>query len=49
MIDTFKLILGSLYSKYGAIDEVVALSQLLDILIVNETKKEMIKWKNGNQ
>lgn len=44
MIDTFKLILGSLYSKYGAIDEVVALSQLLDNLIY----EEQLKYEGGN-
>ena len=39
MIETFKEVLGKLYLQLGSTDEVVLLSQILDILINEEQLK----------
>lgn len=39
MIETFKEVLGKLYLQLGPTDEVVLLSQILDILINEEQLK----------
>ena len=46
MLDELKDILNSLYCQYGATDDIVRLSQLLDRLINQEQQRKALKIEN---
>lgn len=47
-MEELKKAVGEMYEKFGHNEVVVALSQYLDYLVVEEQRREFEKWKDLN-
>lgn len=43
MLDELKIVLSNLYASYGLTDDIVKLSQIIDVLIVGEMNEKLFK------